>query len=121
LLELTRLKWEQQFKPFIYLNDARPDRDTVVPPGCDPRKEAGKEKSHLAAGPSCFRFVQIELAILVPLALLALLALLTARILLLLAGLLAATLLLLTGLLAGILIRLVLVGHQRSPLLDVSQ
>ena len=75
-----------------------------------------KEKSRLAAGPSCSRFVQIELAIPVLLATLALLALaLPVRILLLLAGLLTTTLLL-TGLLAGILILLVLVGHQKVSL-----
>jgi hypothetical protein len=79
-----------------------------------------KEKSHLAAGLSCSHFVQFELAIPALLAVLALLVL-TARILLLLAGLLTTTLLLLTGLLAGVLILLVLVGHQRSPFLDVSR
>jgi hypothetical protein len=121
--EVTRLNFDRQFKPFVYLN-GRMAR-TCVPPG-RPIGEIPKEKSPaLRRDPSCSRFLLSELA--TALALLVGLLALTVRVLLLLARLLATALLLaglLTGLLARVLVLLarvlVLVGHRDLPLLNVT-
>jgi hypothetical protein len=124
--EVTRLNSRRQFKPFIYLNGG--GRRTTLPfadllalhnGGKVPQK---KNPAFRRDFPVLFWFGAIKLPVAV--LFLALLSLaLTIRILLLLAGL-GATALLLPGFLAWILVLLarvlVLVRHQRSPLLDVS-
>jgi hypothetical protein len=123
--EVTRLNYEGQFKPFVYLNVTGTGADLSQGPE---RSRHGQEKSQeewpgkiVKKNPATRRdfpaLTRFELAI--PWRVLAL----TARILLLLAGLLSAALLL-TGLLARVLVLLawvllarvrILVRHRNLP------
>jgi hypothetical protein len=114
-VEVTRLNWDGQFKPFVYLNGRQ-----TGPAGQAPEMTSSDiQKSRLAAGPSCFRSnsgfeLTAALALLVRFLALTVRILLSVRILLLLSWLLAAALLL-SGFLARVLVLLarvlVLVGH----------